>query len=668
MHSPRLRFCFLFGMGIVWVFSSSTGKGARSPEQDSEPELVRVYSTLSDSRIGTLVSEDEGQVTIKALDSRTNVTIKKTADLKIVKPLSLNDAARYAGLATVCGWKIEQMASQEKPIGKIANLAPQTVYITLGEESQLRVGQSVNVFREANQIVDPDTGEVLGAERSKIAQMEVVEVQPKFCKAKLVGDLEVELKVGDLVEPAKHGMVVAVCPLLNEDGTLTTVGAGIAEDLTTIMVQKKVSVVERSVMGMVLAELLAQNTTLFDEASAQKIGKLTGANVVLTGKIVPNKNAGRAYVRLISVETGKILFAVSAPVNLTSARILNSGNTEIRGVSPIANSDGTRYSKLSGRQLPSFLTTRAQIERVPNEGLRIAKSDTRIDRTVYSIESKDSDFLEHDFTFAIRFAFVPGDGDAAIFGLGMGQPDNESIFLKFHPLDERPWAGLVQVDQRDIGKVRVDGTHTVWIIKEGAAVTFHVDPSSDGPSDDDLETTIPDIRRHKNSFNSKNVRIFFAGAGIFKELSLVKGKASYPMTQTAEAPSTGAMNRADSAAGSISKGIAGLSKNGNSPEAGPSDTTPGKSTDNHSERETLKKGIGGTVWKSGNLQVSFTPDGGTGHFLKGGRWEMNSANSVKIYYNKKAYRLTLVFSNNFQSAKGYWANAPETGIDFIRRK
>ncbi len=53
------------------------------------------------------------------------------------------------------------------------------------------------------------------------------------------------------------------------------------------------------------------------------------------------------------------------------------------------------------------------------------------------------------------------------------------------------------------------------IIKEGNSVSFIVDPEHDGPTDDDLELVIPDIREFSPFLNSKNTNLFISGSGTF---------------------------------------------------------------------------------------------------------------------------------------------------------
>lgn len=307
---------------LLLVCYPATGLAAQQALPSPDQPLVRIVSSVSDSRVGVLRAEDARSLALYDIETRTEVRIERTANTKIINPLGLDEAAKLAGLPAVVGWKLGQLAGKEKPTGKVASLTAQAIYLNFGSESGLRAGQTLDVYRVGNKIIDPDSGAVLGIERARIAQLELTEVETRTSKAKFLGDLEVPLQVGDEVEPSQHGVTVAVCPIQNENGTLTNVGAALSEELVTSLVQNNVSVVERTVLEPVLDELLAQNTALFDESSARELGKLTGANVVLAGKIVPDRKSGDVFLRLISTETGEILFAVSASVNMANARVI----------------------------------------------------------------------------------------------------------------------------------------------------------------------------------------------------------------------------------------------------------------------------------------------------------------------------------------------------------
>lgn len=155
--------------------------------------------------------------------------------------------------------------------------------------------------------------------------------------------------------------------------------------------QRKITVVERSALDMVLAELIAQNTILFDEKSAQKIGELTGASKVLTGKITPGRLTSRAHLRLIDVKSGEIIVAVSSTVKNqgsgTSGSMRDSnGKKESGGTEPGELKEGTAQSATGkvdllgkSRSLPKYLTTTESLRRMPDGGVRLPQEKSHYD-------------------------------------------------------------------------------------------------------------------------------------------------------------------------------------------------------------------------------------------------------------------------------------------------
>ncbi|TNF27306.1 MAG: hypothetical protein EP329_19670 [Deltaproteobacteria bacterium] len=69
------------------------------------------------------------------------------------------------------------------------------------------------------------------------------------------------------------------------------------------------TVVERSRLQDVVGELKLQKTSLFDAATAQKVGKLVGARYAVTGAIAAVAPKIRLDVRLIEVKTGEVVLA-----------------------------------------------------------------------------------------------------------------------------------------------------------------------------------------------------------------------------------------------------------------------------------------------------------------------------------------------------------------------
>jgi curli biogenesis system outer membrane secretion channel CsgG len=66
------------------------------------------------------------------------------------------------------------------------------ITINRGEGAGVEVGQRFNVFAQGEELVDPDTGEVLGREEVKVGQARIISVQPKLSTAELLEDTGVD--------------------------------------------------------------------------------------------------------------------------------------------------------------------------------------------------------------------------------------------------------------------------------------------------------------------------------------------------------------------------------------------------------------------------------------------------------------------------------------------
>ncbi len=74
-----------------------------------------------------------------------------------------------------------------------------TVLMKPGSEGNVTAGLEFDVYREGEELIDPDTGNPLGREEEKVGKIKVVEdmLKGKACKAKVLDGTE--LKVGDVV-------------------------------------------------------------------------------------------------------------------------------------------------------------------------------------------------------------------------------------------------------------------------------------------------------------------------------------------------------------------------------------------------------------------------------------------------------------------------------------
>lgn len=198
--------------------------------------------------------------------------------------------------------------------------------------------------------------------------------------------------------------------------------------------------------------------------------------------------------------------------------------------SPIADD----WIQLGGRhKFPAFFQS--------NPAILSEKTGLSIKRRNYVL-SRKGDFLSKDFKFEIVFTLKDGDANDIAF-VGMGEADRNSaynepknsVYLGIHPPTVEQ--GRVSLSNRTggggttLGNISRPGTHRAIIEKIGDAVTFSIDVDNDGPSDDDLENAVPDIKEFGTYLHKKNTFLFFGGGGVYHRLRL-----SAPGSSDAAAP------------------------------------------------------------------------------------------------------------------------------------
>jgi len=306
----------LAALALAQMISPAIAADAVKP-----PTLAKVTTNEGDIYVGELKQQNDTSVTIINLKTGHELKLNMSKVLRVDADVSDDAAANTVGLPTLLGWKISklQLGGAKPTVGKIARITSAVIYTNLGTPQNIKPGDRLAVFHNEGAIKDPDSGKLLGMERSRIGELQVVEVQPTYSKAKRLGDLEVKLVEGDEVELAGFKLQVAVFPPVDGSGHQTDSGDALAEQLTTKLVNDGLAIVERSRLSAVITELAIQNTQLFDPKTAQKVGKQIGASAVLTGRIVTTGATSEAHMRLIKVETGQIILAASARLAGTAA-------------------------------------------------------------------------------------------------------------------------------------------------------------------------------------------------------------------------------------------------------------------------------------------------------------------------------------------------------------
>jgi TolB-like protein len=124
----------------------------------------------------------------------------------------------------------------------------------------------------------------------------------------------------------------------------------VQEDVTTALVNSgQFNVVERSKIQSVLDELALAQTGLIDPAGAKQVGKLLGADIILTGTLAPTGDEWNVNLRVINTETGLIAAALNK-----KGRLHELQPEAFRDIKNIDGSFEDRTSDMAGWILGEF--------------------------------------------------------------------------------------------------------------------------------------------------------------------------------------------------------------------------------------------------------------------------------------------------------------------------
>ena len=227
--------------------------------------------------------------------------------------------------AQIVAYRMSKTIPRGGVVGKVAAVDSTSVYLTVSKGDAVRVGDEMFVYRGETEIKNPETGEVIGRQSKRIGRITIIEVNDKLSKAKLVGDLEIELQVGDRVEPVVKEKPVAILPVASDDGAIARGSVVIAEELSSRLTGYGMPIVERSQLFKVMGELGLQQSALFEVKDSQALGKQLGAAYVVVGRVVPNGRIGASLtLRVVDVASGKIAHA--STISLTSFDFSDAGD------------------------------------------------------------------------------------------------------------------------------------------------------------------------------------------------------------------------------------------------------------------------------------------------------------------------------------------------------
>jgi len=156
--------------------------------------------------------------------------------------------------------------------------------------------------------------------KTLVIGLALLTVQPGFAFTAAPAGAESMEKISKkLSKGLKEGSRLAVLEFPYTDGKSSQGPAVVQERLTTALAgNKKISLIERALLAKVMGELNLQASGAIDEDTAKKLGKLLGADAIVTGTLNDLKE-GRTEInaRVVDAGSARILTAASATVEKT---------------------------------------------------------------------------------------------------------------------------------------------------------------------------------------------------------------------------------------------------------------------------------------------------------------------------------------------------------------
>ena len=220
-------------------------------------------------------------------------------------------------LFTSCRAASENRVVQEPTMKSVFYLPAEVIEVqensvTLRVEKPPLFGSEVKLALQLAQEIIEKTY-LLEGQKTRInqSQVEVVRIIGKDVLVKIL-EKSHSFKPGDRVQILLAKKIIAIKDFEVIMGQNKDVAKYVQEDMTTALVNSgQFNVVERSKLQSVLDELQLSQTGLIDPAGVKQVGKLLGADIILTGTLVPTGDEWNVNLRVINTETGLIAAALN---------------------------------------------------------------------------------------------------------------------------------------------------------------------------------------------------------------------------------------------------------------------------------------------------------------------------------------------------------------------
>src|SRR5258708_349358 len=149
-YFPRI-YCNLLAAFLIGWSGSETSLAQPAPA----PVLVKATDANGRSVLGEL-KNDEGD-TLELLDLKTGkkAILQKSSLNDLRRGITEKEAAETIGLSEFLVWKIQRVIPGGAPAGKVVQVDPPAIYVSLGSSLGIEVGQELLVYPGNGELKNP---------------------------------------------------------------------------------------------------------------------------------------------------------------------------------------------------------------------------------------------------------------------------------------------------------------------------------------------------------------------------------------------------------------------------------------------------------------------------------------------------------------------------------
>jgi TolB-like protein len=238
----------------------------------------------------------------------------------------------------------------------------------------------LNVYREGEEITDPETGRLLGREKDFVGIVQIIGVEKEYSQVVPIEANTGDFRESDTGEFLRGSPTLAVAGITNLNGDESPYGMLLSEQIIgTLKQNPEVKVVERKHLGQILRELAiekfllprtpadatrgnekpialktldlkeAEPPEVPDNSLAEKLRMIKGADAVIVGTVADVNGAAAVNLRVVDTSTAAVLYSthkvVGNPEKSIQARGLFGGIAESDEAAPEETSIETVKSK-----------------------------------------------------------------------------------------------------------------------------------------------------------------------------------------------------------------------------------------------------------------------------------------------------------------------------------